>query len=864
VLDAANVPQPEMTPERWRDVKAVLHSALERAPNEREAFLAEACANDAALRREVNSLLAAADADPGFLDQPHPAVANWSRESAGDDDASLLRRLSESLGDRYVFERELGGGGMSRVFLADDRALPRRVVVKVLRPDLAWGLSAERFAREVHFAARLQQANIVPVISAGETDGLPYYTMPYVRGESLRERLASGAPAQPSEALGILKDIARALAHAHDDGVVHRDIKPENILISGGTAVVTDFGIAKAISAARSTPEPRTTTDSRITSVGLAVGTPAYMAPEQAAGEPEADPRTDVYAFGVVAYELLVGAHPFAGKRSRAELMAAHVLETPRLLAERRPELPRRLSLLVMRCLAKNPADRFSGGAELLAALEIVESSAVGALTSDVSDVVVNATSAAWEGELPSIAVLPLRNLSADPENEYFSDGIAEEVLSALTRMQGLRVAARTSAFAFKGQNLDLRAIAERLGVKNVLEGSVRRSGSRVRIAVQLVSAADGLSFWSERYDRELADIFAVQEEIAQAIAVALERTLSGGRGAVIASTRRRRRSAVNADAFELYLRGRHLVEQRAEGMVEALQCFEQAIQLDPGFSPPHAGISYALMNFGIYYALRPREAFPRAQEAAERALAIDPTDALALVMRSHAMLWHEWDRNGAEALARRALDLAPGLYLAHDCLGWTLAAQGRFDEAIAAMQRARTLDPLSENATHDLAWILILAGRWEQGIREMQPALARHPKASELHRTFGFCLFYAGRAREARTEFEQVLQLNEGNRWGSSNVVQALAALGETDEARRLVRQLEDRAAHEPIPPIGIAISHHWLGDDDAAIKWLERSLEARDYWLVMLRFDPSMSRMRGNRRFQSIVERVRAGATV
>jgi serine/threonine-protein kinase len=294
--------------------------------------------------------------------------------------------------------------------------------------------------------------------------------------------------------------------------------------------------------------------------------------------------------------------------------------------------------------------------------------------------------------------------------------------------------------------------------------------------------------------------------------------------------------------------------------MLEALHCFEQAIALDPSLSPSYAGISYAFNLFGIYHELRPRDAFPRARDAADRALLLDPTDALALVMRAHSELWHAWDSSGAERKARRALELAPGLYLAHDCLGWTLAAQGRFDDAIASMQRARTLDPVSEYATYDLAWILILAGRWEQAMRELRPALVRHPQASELHRTFGFCLFYAGRVAEARTEFERVLELKPGDRWGSTNVVQALAALGQFDEARRLVRQLEDRASREPIPPLGIAIMHHWLGDDAAAITWLERSVEARDYWLVMLRFDPSMSRLRDTAGFKALLELVRA----
>jgi serine/threonine-protein kinase len=735
---------------------------------------------------------------------------------------------------------------MSRVFLAHEHALDRQVVVKILSPELSHHVSAERFAREIRVAARLQQANIVPVHMADEVGGLAYYTMPYA-GESLRERL-SGGTLPAAVAVGVLRDIAKALAYAHARGVVHRDIKPENVLLSGGTAVVTDFGVAKAISVARTGGSGIALGKDNITSEGIALGTPAYMSPEQASGDPDVGPRADVYSFGVVAYELFAGVHPFAGKGSLAELMAAHVLEVPRPVAEIR-EVPPRLATLVTRCLVKDPTLRFADGTELLAALELAEFGSLG-----------TPTHAPAAGDVPSVAILPLENLSA-LENEYLSDGIAAEVQSVLTRMHGLRVAARNSSFAFKGQNADLRTVAESLGVLNVLVGNVRRSGGRVRIDVRLIRAGDGVELWRERYDRELADIFALQEEIAQSIALALERTLSTGEhhGAVIAGSARGRRALVNPEAFEVYFRGRQLVEQRKEGMHEALRCFEEAARLAPDFSPSYAGIAYALVEFGIYYALRAREAFPRAREAAERALALDPNDALASVMQAHVALWYEWNFQRAETIARHALDLAPGFYLAHDCLGLVLAAQGRFEEAIAAMEQARSLDPLSEYATYDLAWILILAGRWEQALRALEPAVARHPQASELHRAFGFCLLYTGRAQEARTEFARVLELNAGDRWATPNLVQPLVALGEISEARLLLTNIEQRAAHEPIPTVGIAIAHHCLGNDDLAIAWLERAIEARDYWLVMLRFDPSMAGLHSDTRFESVMRRVR-----
>jgi serine/threonine-protein kinase len=839
-----------MTPERWLQVKGVFQEALDRARDDRAAFLDDACAGDDVLRREVESLLHSNDraTSTDFLEESPPLVRSLASAKRANE-TSLMARLSAALGDRYTVEGELGGGGMSRVFLAQDHALKRQVAVKVLRPELAHHVSAERFKREILVAAGLQQANIVTVHSADEVDGLAYYTMPYA-GESLRERLSAERLLPIVVALSILRDIAKALAFAHAKGVVHRDIKPENVLLRGGTAQVTDFGVAKAISIARTDVSAAALGSESITSEGVAIGTPAYMSPEQVSGDPEVGPRADVYAFGVVAYELFAGVHPFTGKGNLAQLMAAQVLEAPRPVAEVRREVPPELAAFVMRCLAKDPTLRFADGAELLVGLERVEFGSLG-----------SATYAPALGDVPSVAVLPLDNLSA-PENDSFSDGIAAEVQSVLAHMRGLRVAARNSSFAFKGRKVDRRTIAESLGVLHVLEGNVRRSASKVRIAVRLVRAKDDAELWNAQYDRELADIFAVQEEIAQSIALALESTLSTGeqRGEVIAGSTRSRRALVNQEAFELYLRGRQLVEKRKDGMHEALRCFEEAARLDPDFSPSYAGMAYALVAFGIYHAQRPREAFPRAREAAERALALDPNDVLALVMRAHVALWYEWDLERAEAIARQALDLAPGFYLAHDCLGFVLAAQGRFDEATASMEQARSLDPLTEDATYDLAWILIMAGRWEQALRTLEPAVARHPQASELHRAFGFCLLYTGQAEEARAAFARVLELNAGDRWATPNLVQPLVALGAISEAKSLLAEIERRAEHEPMSPVGIAIAHHCLGNNDLAIAWLERAIEERYYWLVMLRFDPSMAGLHADPRFEALMNRVRA----
>ena len=457
----------------------------------------------------------------------------------------LRDQLQHTLGASYTLERELGGGGMSRVFVAEDTALGRSVVVKVLPPEMASGVSIERFKREITFAARLQHPHIVPLLSAGEAGGLPYFTMPFVEGESLRARLVRGEEIPLKAAVHLLREVASALAYAHRKGVIHRDIKPENVLITEQHAMVTDFGVAKAISAA-------TQADSDgLTSVGVALGTPAYMAPEQVAGEPGTDHRADIYAFGVIAYELLAGRAPFAGRPAQA-LMAAHVLETPEAISNRRAGVPAELSALVMRCLEKSPDNRPQSAEDILRRLDDVP-----------------ATHREQKDARPSIAVLPMVNTSGDPENEHFSDGLTDELIGVFSKVDGITVTGRTSTFALKGKGLSVRAITDLLHVEHVLEGSVRRAGDRLKVRVQLVNA-DGSVIWSESYDRRLEDVFAVQEEIAQAVARALEVKLVAARGPLV------RPATKDLTAYDLFLKGRYVRRGMAPDQMRlAIQYFE-------------------------------------------------------------------------------------------------------------------------------------------------------------------------------------------------------------------------------------------------------------------------------------------------
>ena len=392
---------------------------------------------------------------------------------------------------------------MATVYLADDVRHDRSVAVKVLRPDVAQSIGAERFLREIHLAAKLSHPHILPLFDSGEANGLVYYVMPNVEGFSLRDRLTKDLKLPVEEALRVTREVADALDYAHRRGVVHRDIKPENIMLHEGHAMIADFGVGKALSEVDG---------AAFTQAGLSIGTPAYMSPEQASGD-TIDGRSDIYSLGCVFYEMLTGEQPFTGPTAQA-VIAKRFVQTPADVSGLREGVSRVIADVVARALAREPVDRFDTGAALNSAL------AEPARRTQAPD--------------KSIAVLPFANMSSDPENEFFADGITEEILNALAQIPDLRVAGRTSSFSFKAKNADLRLIGDKLGVRNVLEGSVRRAGDRVRITAQLIDVTDGYHLWSERYDREIKDVFAVQDEIATAIAERMKTAMKTGRAAVV------------------------------------------------------------------------------------------------------------------------------------------------------------------------------------------------------------------------------------------------------------------------------------------------------------------------------------------
>ena len=757
---------------------------------------------------------------------------------------NLAAQLQATLGPSFAIERELGGGGMSRVFLVADAALARRIVVKILPPDLGGKVNADRFRREIQIAAGLQHPCIVPVLTTGLMEGVPYYTMPFVAGESLRTKLRSGQLIPLSRAVRILRDVASAMAHAHEHGVAHRDLKPDNVLLSSGYAVVTDFGVAKAVSSARSVD------DLELTSRGMTVGTPAYMAPEQATADPAADHRVDVYALGVMAYELFTGQRPFAGK-SAQELLVAHITKVPSPVADRRPDLPAPLASLVMRCLAKAPDDRL-GAAEVVEILDTAISTGTATGTSTGSATPITGPQA-FGAALPSIAVLPFVNLTGTPDNDYLGDGIAEEILNALARLRTMHVAARSSSFAFRGPSVDLRAVGERLGVRSVLEGSVRRSGNRFRVTVQLVDVASGFQLWSERYDREVDDVFEIEEKIAGAVVGTLKVTLLKDEAAPLAP-----RPTSNLEAYKLYLRGRFSWNQTGAGFEHALDLFEQALQLDPDFALAHTGVADVFIAAGIFETMPPAEAFPLARVAAERARTLEPSLPEAHAGLGAISLFHDWDFAAARASLERAVALNPNNVTAYTWLTIYYAVRGEPDTALEWARRAIQLDPLAAPAAYSELFALYSAQRYREAVECANRVLTLNPAYAEGYRCLGWCLLALGEHEAAFDALRQAVKLGTSYAWAVANLAAAHAHVGDIDEGERLLAELEEKATKDWISPLTIGVVYLALGRYADAIACAERSFEARDCWVVSLAVEPMWAVLRGNPRFEALLARV------
>jgi serine/threonine protein kinase/tetratricopeptide (TPR) repeat protein len=665
---------------------------------------------------------------------------------------------------RYPIERELGRGGMAVVFLAQDRKHDRHVVLKVLRPEVSMTLGAQRFLREVRIAAKLSHPHIVTLIDSDEVDGFLFSVMAYVEGESLRERLVREGRLSVGAAADIVRQVASALDYAHGRDVVHRDIKPENILLCRNAAVVTDFGIARAIRAA--------TEGERLTDPGVAVGTSVYMSPEQASGEIEVDGRSDVYALGCVLYELLTGERPFSGKNHQAILAAKVRGELPSL-RELGAAVPKGVERAIVQALAPERDDRFDSASEFVAELD--------------------AAIPAGAERGPSIAVLPFANISADPENEYLSDGIAEEIITSLSKVQALQVAPRSSSFAYKGKTRDIRDIGKELDVSTVLEGSVRRVGDRLRVMAQLIDVADGYHLWSERYDRDMEDVFAIQDEMGRNITDALKVILTEEEREAIAKAR-----TGNVEAYDYYLRGRQFFHQfRRRNLQFAREMFDRAIEVDPDYALAHAGLADCCSFQHMYWGFK-TEDLDTAEAASLRALELAPELGEAHTARG-LVLSLKGDNEAARIEFETAIRMDPRLYEARYFYARTCFQEGRLEEAAQLFREAAEVRE-DYQSRFFAAQSLAALGRDHQaeaGYRRAFEVAAHHvglnPDDARAYSMGAVALCRTGDKAKGLEWAERALELDPDDAGIAYNVACLFSLEGEADRAFASLRQAVD-----------------------------------------------------------------------
>ncbi len=708
---------------------------------------------------------------------------------------------------------------MATVYLAHDVRHGRAVAIKVFRDALAQSVGAERFLREIQIAAQLQHPHIVALLDSGEAAGLLYYLMPFVDGETLRAKLRREGVLPVDTALHIGRDIADALGYAHRRGIIHRDIKPENVLLADGHALVTDFGIARAVDAAAST----------LTQAGLAIGTPEYMAPEQAFGEAEIDARADLFALGCVLHEMLTGASPFGGSTPHAMLARRLTEPTPRLSAAR-PDAPRWLDAIVARMLAANPADRPANASEVLQTLkERSFSSGIDA-------------TAEKRGRSGSIAVLPFTNMSADAENEYFADGISEELINALAQFPNLKVIARTSSFSFKGRNVDVREIGRALGVGHVVEGSVRKSASALRITAQLIDTIDGSHLWSARYDRTLADAFAIQDEITAAIRDAIGSALFGDTNTENVQT--------DQETYDLFLRGRALLQESSTRLPEAHELLARASQRDPRFVPALVALADSYFFQGVY-AKAPRAVWQRVRELTQEIGRQHPGSPAIDRLTGMVHIFADHDFMAAEHRLRRAAVRNPSDVLAHGLLALVLVANGRVAEADQHNRRCVALDPLGTFGNFIASNNWAVAGQLDEAEAAASAVIEIDPRYPEGYHMRGYARNYMGRFKEAEEDLARVPELGNPSGWPLAKRSIALAGLGRFDDVRRILQEMHARSATEFITPDAIACVHQLLGQNDEAFEWLARAIDEQALWASFVGIDPIFAPLRRDARF-------------
>jgi serine/threonine protein kinase/tetratricopeptide (TPR) repeat protein len=742
---------------------------------------------------------------------------------------------------RYEIIEELGKGGMGKVYRVLDKKINEDVALKFIRFDIASDKKTlERFSNELKIARKIVHKNVGRMYHLSEENGTYYVTMEYVPGEDLRSMIRMSRQLATGTGIHIAKQVCDGLAEAHKMGIVHRDLKPGNIMIDKeGNARIMDFGIACSVQT------------KGITGTGIIIGTPDYMSPEQAEVK-DVDGRSDIYSLGVILYEMVTGRLPFEGETPLSIAMK-HRAERPKDPRELNAQVPQSLSRVILKCLEKEPAERYQTTDELKQELTDIESA-------------VTSTGPMYGPPRPQsekittlkqycVAVLPFADFSPQRDQQYFCDGLAEEIINALTKIKELKVVARTSVFSFKGKDIDVREIGRQLGVAIVLEGSVRKAADRIRVTAELVDVADGYHLWSERYDRNIEDIFAIQDDITLAIVDSLKINLMGEEKRLLV-----KHHTQDAEAYNLYLQGRHFWFQRTlDGIQKGMQSFRQAIEKDPNYALAYSGIADCYSNLGFYF-LAPQAAFPKAMAAAQKAIELDESLAEGHASRAFIKELYEWDWQGAEREYKRAIELNPEYANAHHWYALYLGAMDRWVESMAEAKKAVDLEPLSSQFRLVFGVTLYQTRLYDQAVQEFKNIIENDPTFFPPHFFLGWWTYpELGKFEEAVIEAQKAVELTRGSSIARASLGYAYAMAGKVEEAKRVLDELEEISKKTYVSPAAVAVVYARLGEIDRAFEFLEKACEFRDHWMQYLRtlrmFDP----VRGYPRYNALLAKLK-----